>query len=63
MILSLASALDLTAIAEGVETELQLDALHQYGCELGQGFLWSPGLPPDELAVWLDRSVAHARNR
>ena len=63
MILSLASALDLTAIAEGVETEVQLDALHQYGCELGQGYLWSPGLPPDELVAWLDRTSAFARNR
>ena len=63
MILSLAAALDLTAIAEGVETELQLEALHQYGCELGQGYLWSPGLPPDELVAWLDRTPAAARNR
>ena len=63
MILSLASALDLTAIAEGVETQLQLDALHEYGCELGQGYLWSPGLPPDELVAWLDRTSAYARNR
>ena len=50
-------------IAEGVETELQLDALREYGCELGQGYFWSPGLPPDELVVWLDRTSAHARNR
>jgi EAL domain-containing protein (putative c-di-GMP-specific phosphodiesterase class I) len=56
MILSLASALDLTAIAEGVETQVQLDALREYGCELGQGYLWSPGLPPDELVAWLDRT-------
>ena len=63
MILSLASALDLTAIAEGVETEVQLEALRQYGCELGQGYLWSPGLPPDELVAWLDRTSAFARNR
>ena len=63
MILSLASALDLTAIAEGVETEVQLEALRQYGCELGQGYLWSPGLPPHELVTWLDRTSAFARNR
>ncbi len=63
MILSLASALDLTAIAEGVETEVQLEALREYGCELGQGYLWSPGLPPDELVAWLDRTSAFARNR
>jgi sensor c-di-GMP phosphodiesterase-like protein len=63
MILSLASALDLTAIAEGVETEVQLAALQQYGCELGQGYLWSPGLPPAELVTWLDRTSGFARNR
>jgi diguanylate cyclase (GGDEF)-like protein/PAS domain S-box-containing protein len=63
MILSLASALDLTPIAEGVETELQLETLHRYGCKLGQGYLWSPGLPPDELVEWLDRAPAVAHNR
>ena len=63
MILSLASALDLTAIAEGVETEVQLAALREYGCELGQGYLWTPGLPPEELVAWLDRTWAFARSR
>ena len=56
MILSLASALELTAIAEGVETDFQLDALREYGCEFGQGYLWSPRLPPVELVEWLDRT-------
>jgi diguanylate cyclase len=29
-----------TAIAEGIETELQLDAITTFGVRLGQGFLW-----------------------
>ena len=38
-IVSLAHALDLTVVAEGVETEQQLDALATVGCDVAQGFL------------------------
>lgn len=37
-ILSMARALNLLVIAEGIETEAQLQALRAYGCHLGQGF-------------------------
>jgi EAL domain-containing protein (putative c-di-GMP-specific phosphodiesterase class I) len=38
---SLAHALGLVAVAEGVEDERQLAALRTLGCDLGQGFLWA----------------------
>ncbi len=37
-ILDLAVALDMTAIAEGIETEPQRDLLLKMGCEYGQGY-------------------------
>ena len=48
-ILSLAHALGLHVIAEGVETELQADQLRALGCPVAQGFLWSPAVPADEI--------------
>ncbi len=37
-ILDLAVALDMSAIAEGIETEQQRDLLLQMGCKYGQGY-------------------------
>jgi diguanylate cyclase (GGDEF)-like protein/PAS domain S-box-containing protein len=54
-VLGLAHALGLEAVAEGVETPAQADRLRGLGCELGQGYLWSPPMAPDELFVWLEQ--------
>lgn len=45
-IVSLANALDLKVIAEGIETPEQLAQLQSMGCEFGQGFLFSKSLTP-----------------
>jgi diguanylate cyclase len=44
-IISLAHSLRLRVVAEGVETEEQLERLRELGCDLYQGFLCSPALP------------------
>ncbi len=41
-IISMARALKLQVVAEGVESEEQLEFLRQHECELVQGFLYSP---------------------
>lgn len=46
-------ALDLIITAEGIETEGQARILTDLGCDLGQGFLWSPALEKDVLREWL----------
>ncbi len=48
-ILSLAHALGLHVVAEGVETPLQANQLIALGCAVAQGFLWSPAVPADEI--------------
>jgi EAL domain-containing protein (putative c-di-GMP-specific phosphodiesterase class I) len=40
-ILGMAGALDLPVVAEGIETEEQAWALHDLGCEFGQGYLFA----------------------
>ncbi len=49
-IISLARALELTVVAEGVETREQLRELEALGCHLAQGYLLAPPVEPAELA-------------
>jgi EAL domain-containing protein (putative c-di-GMP-specific phosphodiesterase class I) len=61
-VVSLARALDLRTVAEGVETTEQLDALRALGCEFGQGYLWGRPMCAAEAWVWLEaHSTAAAR--
>ncbi|MEV6302662.1 EAL domain-containing protein [Actinoplanes sp. NPDC051861] len=52
--LQLASALDLTVVAEGVEEQAELDHLRDRDCHAIQGYLIAKPLPPDVFAAWLD---------
>jgi EAL domain-containing protein (putative c-di-GMP-specific phosphodiesterase class I) len=40
-------------LAEGGETEQQLELLRRRGCDSAQGYLYSRPLPPNELVRWL----------
>jgi diguanylate cyclase (GGDEF)-like protein len=51
-VISLARALGLTVVAEGVESEMTLDLLEEMGCEIGQGYLFSRPLPYERLEAW-----------
>ncbi|MHB8340820.1 MAG: putative bifunctional diguanylate cyclase/phosphodiesterase [Mycobacteriales bacterium] len=54
-ILGLAESLGLLVIAEGIETDEQLRRLVELGCRYGQGFRYSPALPPAELVEFAGR--------
>ena len=60
---SLANSLNIVAVAEGVETEDQLEKALAEGCEEGQGFFFGPPIKASEvkemLAQWR-RRVVHA---
>lgn len=55
-IINMAHSLDLLVIAEGVETEAQLELLAAQNCEYYQGFLRSSPLPPEEFEIFALRS-------
>ena len=48
-IISLARALNLETIAEGVETKEQERILKEIGCDYAQGYLYSPPIPENEF--------------
>lgn len=55
-VLGIGRRLGLEVVAEGIETESQLDRLRQLGCERGQGFLLARPLATDDVATFLSRS-------
>jgi diguanylate cyclase (GGDEF)-like protein len=57
VVLSLASHLNLTTIAEGVENDEQLSFLSKQGCTMIQGFLTGRPLPPEEAILALKTGV------
>ncbi len=58
-IIGLARAFGMTTVAEGVETQSQVDYLIREGCDEGQGFLHSQPLPRQDFEEWL-RTAAMA---
>jgi predicted signal transduction protein with EAL and GGDEF domain len=52
-ITGMARSLNLKTIAEGIETEEQLNVLRLLRCDMGQGYYFSPALPPADFAQYL----------
>jgi EAL domain-containing protein (putative c-di-GMP-specific phosphodiesterase class I)/anti-sigma regulatory factor (Ser/Thr protein kinase) len=53
-VVRLAGDLSMSVVAEGVETGDVLDALHELGCQAGQGWLFARPMPATEVEGWLD---------
>lgn len=56
-IIMLGHGLELAVVAEGVETEEQRRILLVQGCDLAQGYLFSPPLPAEQFAAWRIRQI------
>lgn len=56
-IISMAHALRLTVVAEGVETQQQADVLTQLGCDQMQGYWFSKPVAFDKLTILLQQAV------
>jgi diguanylate cyclase (GGDEF)-like protein/PAS domain S-box-containing protein len=48
LIIDLARSLQMSTVAEGIETQFQMDTMRDLGCTLGQGYLFSP---PNDVAT------------
>ncbi|WLT40048.1 EAL domain-containing protein [Synechocystis sp. B12] len=53
-IITLGDLLDIQTVAEGVETNDQLNLLKKMGCGLGQGYFWSKPMAVREIDCFLD---------
>ncbi len=55
-IINMGKSLELAVVAEGIETESQLNILRELNCAEGQGFHFCHPLPPEEFAAYLSAS-------
>ncbi len=60
-ILALAKSLNIQVIAEGVETRQQQQFLHERGCNVMQGFYFSPPVPAAQIPALLNGQVPIAQ--
>ncbi len=58
VIVGLAHGLRLNVVAEGVETQAQVDLLRSMGCELAQGYLYSKPVPADAIEILLKNQLS-----
>jgi len=58
--IDLARNLELTLVAEGIETEAVMDHLAALGAQTGQGYFIARPLPAEELTAWLSESFGLA---
>ena len=54
MVIGLGQNLGLEVIAEGVETEAQLEYMREHGCDIAQGYLYSKPEPTEVLTEWIE---------
>jgi EAL domain-containing protein (putative c-di-GMP-specific phosphodiesterase class I) len=57
-ITALGANMNMRIVAEGIETQAQLDAVKALGCQLGQGYLISRPLTATAFHTWLDEYPA-----
>jgi diguanylate cyclase (GGDEF)-like protein len=65
-IVAMAETLDIRVVAEGIETDTQLDLVKRLGCDLGQGYLLGPPASADattERLAQIGRSATSVAGR
>jgi EAL domain-containing protein (putative c-di-GMP-specific phosphodiesterase class I) len=56
-VIAMARSMQMSVVAEGVETEAQAQLLRELDCDEMQGYLLSRPLPPSDLAAWLHKRL------
>ena len=56
-IIAMSHNLNLEVVAEGVESEFQLDFLRRKGCDTIQGFYYSPAVPAEMAITFLEKPI------
>jgi EAL domain-containing protein (putative c-di-GMP-specific phosphodiesterase class I) len=56
-IIELGHALELSVLAEGVETEAELEVLRELQCDRAQGYWFGRPQPADEATLTIERSI------
>jgi EAL domain-containing protein (putative c-di-GMP-specific phosphodiesterase class I) len=57
-VISMGRSLKLRVVAEGVETQAQMQFLRAHECDEAQGYYFSPPVPPQQFAKLLDSGVS-----
>ncbi len=52
-IITMSHSLGISVVAEGIETEKQIETLYNLGCDFGQGYIFSRPIPGDEFIIQL----------
>ena len=55
----MARGLGMQTVVEGIESQEQLEALQQSGCDIGQGYLFGKPLPFDAVKQLLNQELVH----
>ncbi len=61
-VIAMAHQLKMSVVAEGIETQEQLEFLLEHDCEMGQGYLYSKPLPLFEILEKYATTAPHARS-
>ena len=63
VVMDIAKYLGVPVVAEGVETQAQLDLLKKAGCQLVQGYYFSPPVPAEEFEKLIERETEIKREQ
>ena len=58
LIIDIAKFLNVPVVAEGVETQSQLDTLKKMGCNVIQGYYFSKPVPAEEFEKFIEKEIS-----
>jgi EAL domain-containing protein (putative c-di-GMP-specific phosphodiesterase class I) len=58
-IVALGKSMSLELVAEGVETDSEMNVAASCGCEFVQGYRFSKPLPADQIEYWLKHHIVN----